>query len=227
MNSLKNMISENNQYIYDVVKDFIKCNDIDNWENFSYDCCYVEHPDDIEMRSGASKLVLIPIEEQFVIKIPYYGEGDCGWIFPYTGAYNEALEEKGYSTKDNNYCALEANLYTEAVKCDCAQFFVPVLFFDTIKGFPVYIQSKATPDFGKNKSDNTDNTYKYASIKNSDIFDPEIGSRLVDFYSTYEIEKFLNFIKTYHINDIGNYRNGGYSIEASRYVFWDFSGFYN
>ena len=101
------------------------------------------------------------------------------------------------------------------------------MFFDTISGFPVYIQSKATPDFRKNKSDNTDNTYKYASIKNSDIFDPEIGSRLVDFYSTYEIEKFLNFIKTYHINDIGNYRNGGYSIEASRYVFWDFSGFYN
>ena len=227
MNSLKNMISENSQYIYDVVEDFIKSNDIDNWENFSYDCCYVEHPDDVEMRSGASKLVLIPIEEQFVIKIPYYGEGDYGWVFPYTGAHNETLEEIGYSVEDNNYCALEANLYAEAVKCDCAQFFVPVLFFDTISGFPVYIQSKATTDFRKNKSGNTDNTYKYASIKNSDIFDPEIGSRLVDFYSTYEIEKFLNFIKTYQINDIGNYRNGGYSIEASRYVFWDFSGFYN
>lgn len=225
MNSLKNMISENSQYIYDVVEDYLKCNSIENWINLYCGCDYEKCPTDVVVRAGASKVVLIPIEKQFVIKIPYYGEGDYDWVLPYTGAHNETLEEIGYSVEDNNYCALEANLYTEAVKYGCAQFFVPVLFFDTIGDIPIYIQYKATPNFEKSINNSADNTYIYASITNSDVLDPQIGSRLIDFYSAYEIEKFLSFIKTYCINDIDNYRNGGYSIEASRYVIWDFSGF--
>lgn len=225
MNSLKNMISENSQYIYDVVEDYLKRNSIESWINLYYSCDYENCPTDVVVRAGASKVVLIPIEEQFVIKIPYYGDSDDGYVYPYTGAYNSVLEEKGYSMESNNYCELEANLYTEAVKYGCAQFFVPVLFFDTIGDIPIYIQYKATSDIKKSKNNSSDNTYIYASIANSDVLDPEIGSRLIDFYSAYEIEKFLSFIKTYHIDDIDNYRNGGYSIEASRYVIWDFSGF--
>lgn len=230
MNSLKNMISENSQYIYDVVEDYLKCNNIESWINLCYGCDYENCPTDVVVRAGASKVVLIPIEEQFVIKIPYYGDygydDDYDCVCPYTGAYNSVLEEKGYSMESNNYCELEADLYTEAVKYGCAQFFVPVLFFDTIGDIPIYIQYKATSDFEKSINNSADNTYIYASITNSDVLDPQIGSRLIDFYSAYEIEKFLSFIKTYCINDIDNYRNGGYSIEASRYVIWDFSGFY-
>ena len=53
MNSLKNMISENSQYIYDVVEDYLKCNNIESWINLCCGCDYENCPTDVVVRAGA------------------------------------------------------------------------------------------------------------------------------------------------------------------------------
>ena len=215
-------------FVYDMVREYLEANDIESWEEFCYGDDYENAPAnfDVEVRAGASKVVLVPHNEQFVVKLPYYGMRDNdGYVYPYCGARNDELEELGYEGESNNYCDLEANLYTESVEVGCAQFFVPVAFFDEVSGVPVYVQAKVTSDYNAIRNTSAENTYKYASIENSNVFDPDFGAKLIDFYSVDEIRTFLRFVKIFHVNDIDNYRNGGYSIEAGRYVIWDFAGF--
>jgi len=228
-------ISQYNKYcdfIYKLVSDYFEANGIDSWENFCYGDDVENEPIYFngEICSGATKVVLVPYDMPFVIKIPFSGwredwDGEC---IPFEEGFNSALEELGYSTQGNNYCDLEVNVYAASVQEGVSQFFAPTIFFDEINSFPIYIQTKITANtWATRKIKPKDNdTYTYASIKNSDMIDPECGTRLLQFYSVEEIARFLSFVKTYNIVDIDNFRNGGVAAEIGRYIFWDYSGYY-
>lgn len=210
-------------FITKAVIDFFKENEVQEWKDFYYgtevDCAdsfdgYVE--------DGASKVVLIPDNVSYVIKIPFYGE--CGWdegeVYPYMGAVSPLIE----TDEPNNYCALESAIYLEAMDWGIEKFFVPTVYIGDVFGVPIYVQTRI-----KNVRHMTDkeNTFKYASIKGSDEFDSDVGAQLVEFYSLEEVETLLRFLKSYHINDVDNFRNGGYDPSYKRHVFWDYAGFNN
>ena len=204
-----------------IVNDFCKANNISDWQDLCYGEDYDNDGLDYMVESGATKVVLIPMDASFVIKIPFFGERDWDWDndpIPYMGAYAPGLDD----VEPNNYCELEAELYKEAIKWKLEDFFVPTVFFGDVHGLPIYVQ----PRIHRIKHQAAkDSAYKYASIKGSEEFDTDVGANLVEFYSLNDVERLLRFFKCYEINDVDNFRNSGYDSICGRYVFWDYAGF--
>jgi hypothetical protein len=208
------------EVIINTVNNFFEENGIESWEGFCYGDDFDGEADGYEIRTGASKVVLIPYGAEYVIKIPYYGQLDDwdGSPIAYEGAWVSEID----TDNTNDYCELEAAVYDEAVEWGVEDFFVPTTWFCDIGHIPIYVQPRVQPSRHKTAEDNT---YKYASIKGSDEFDTDVGASLVEFYTLPHIEKLLQFLKYYHINDVDNFRNGGFDNVTKRHVFWDYAGF--
>lgn len=218
-------------FIYDVVYNYLEANGIEGWEGFCYgDEVFnisEEYRDIVTIRDGATKVVLVFNKENFVIKIPYYGDyDDSGYTCPYQGGRNLVLDDLGYEFEGNDYCELESALYEEAVECGVEDFFSPTVFFGRISGIPIYIQKKvnANPYMVMQKPSNEE-LYTYASINNSGEFDSFFGVMLLRSYPIEQVKRFFQFVKKYNINDMDNYRNGGFDIKLGRWIFWDYCGF--
>lgn len=204
-----------------IVNDFCEANHIEDWQDLCYGEDYDGATSDYMIAAGATKVVLIPMDASFVIKIPFFGEKDWDWDndpIPYMGAYAPGLED----VEPNNYCELEAELYKEAVKWELEDFFVPTVFFGDVCGLPIYVQPRI---HNIKRLAAKDSAYKYASIKGSEEFDTDVGANLVEFYNLNDVERLLQFFKHYKINDVDNFRNSGYDTICGRYVFWDYAGF--
>ena len=206
--------------IVDIVTKFFEDNGIESWEGFCYGDDFDGAADGYEVRTGASKVVFIPDGARYVIKIPYYGQVDDwdGNSVPYQGAFSPEIDTEN----TNDYCELEAAIYDEAVDWGLQDFFVPTTWVCDIGHIPVYVQPRIHPIRHRPTEENT---FKYASVKGSDEFDSDVGACLVDFYALPHIEKLLEFFKFYRINDVDNFRNGGYDTGLQRHVFWDYAGF--
>lgn len=180
-------------------------NDIHSWEDVvaPYADTY-DANDGFEIRTGATKIVLVPNNTSYVIKIPYSGDVDDGSF--------------------TDYCALESQFYDEAEIDGCEQFFVPTQFLMHIADIPIYIQTKIEQIVSARPTN--EEVFKYASIKGSDKLDSSIGGKLVKYYTSEEIKTFLDFISNHNINDLEAARNGEYVKSFGRYVFWDYSGYH-
>ena len=212
-------ISDCMKHVQTIVDIWMKDNDIKRWEDIvapnEFDVVDADY--NFEVRTGATKIVLVLHDMPYVIKIPYIGDDDwCEGINYFNGG---AYDNDGY-----DYCENEAYIYDEAVKFDCAQFFVPTQFLMHVEDIPIYIQTKVTGYLRSERPSNED-MYKYASIRNSDTLDDDVGARLLRYYSMTEIAIFLSFIKAFEINDLEAARNGEYVEAFGRYVFWDYSGY--
>lgn len=209
-------------FITKTVIDFFKENEVQEWKDFYYGP-KIDRADSFngQVKNGASKVVLIPDNTSYVIKIPFYGiSGYDEEVCPYMGAVSPLIETE----EPNDYCALESAIYLEAMDWGLENFFVPTVYVGDVFGVPIYVQTRI-----KNIRHMTDkeNTFKYASIKGSEEFDSDVGAQLVEFYSLEEVETLLRFLKSYRINDVDNFRNGGYDPSYKRHVFWDYAGFNN
>lgn len=213
-------ISECIAHVQELVGVWMKDNEIHSWEDiispYEFD---VADPDyNFQVRTGATKIVLVPDDTSYVIKVPFIGEDF--WDSMGSHYFNGGdRSNDGY-----DYCGHEAYLYDQAKIFGCDQFFVPTIHLITIENIPVYIQTKINYTDHQATPSNED-TYRYASIKNSDVLIPEVGARLLEYYSMSEVASFLGFIKAFEINDLEVARNGEYVEAFGRYVFWDYSGY--
>lgn len=211
MSTIQNIIGQQTvmdcvKYVHEVVECWMCDNDIGGWSDVVSPNCDIYDSDEYsyEIRTGATKVVLIPHDQPYVIKIPYAADEWDGEI--------------------PNYCDMEAGFYDEAEVDGCEQFFVPTQFLTYIKDIPVYIQTKI---YGiKTSYPTCEEVYEYASIEGSDVLDADIGGKLVKYYSSEEIEIFLAFIVAHNINDLEADRNGSYVPTIGRYMFWDYSGYH-
>lgn len=205
-------------YVHELVSVWMQDNNIHSWEDIAApnEFTVIDEDYNFDVRSGATKIVLVPNDLPYVIKIPYYGEETWdGWVHPFNG---------GDEGEDVDYCAEEAEIYADAEISGCAQFFVPMMQLTMAGDIPIYIQTKISAI--RTERPSNENAYRYASIHNSEFLDPEVGGRLVQYYSTEEIAVFLTFIKKHNINDLEGSRNGEYVQAFGRYVFWDYSGYH-
>ena len=83
---------------------------------------------------GASKLVIVPYDLDYVIKIPFNCVYDLGEVYPFTSVPFH-LE---------NYCQAEEEIYELAKEEELEKIFLPIEYVGEIKTFPVYIQQKAS-----------------------------------------------------------------------------------
>lgn len=88
--------------------------------------------------AGATKLVLTPPEEDFVIKIPFTGteidEEENFLYYPFEGAN----EPEGW-----DYCEAELICFNDALSEGVENYFLPIEFIGFVQGHPIYIQKKA------------------------------------------------------------------------------------
>lgn len=104
----------------------------------------------LDIECGASKLVLIPAipDINFVVKIPFNGEGDTWYdvetdkeesdFYEYTGAYFD--DEVSF---DWDYCALEEHIYKYLAEMGLGGCLAQTEHIFTIENHPIYIQPKA------------------------------------------------------------------------------------
>lgn len=114
-------------------------------DNFT-DYFIKEVPEDCNYNYGASKLVIIPEHEDYVIKIPfncvyneYYTDLDDEqeeWLY-FQNAYYCRQEEYGW-----NYCEAEVEYYEEAADWGVEKYFAETRYIGDCHGWPIYIQPK-------------------------------------------------------------------------------------
>lgn len=219
---LQGDVAKEYDFIGESAMNFFDAHGVQSWQEFGYGYD-VTIPENFngDVCEGATKVVLIPDGKNYVIKIPFYGEyDDDDNMVPFMGATSSALEE----SEPNNYCNFEADIYSEAVTWGIEDFFVPTAYVCEIYGVPIYVQTRIT---NTKHTTTKENTFKYASIAGSYEFDCAVGARLVEFYTLENIETFLQFLKVYDLNDLDNFRNGGFDPKFGRHVFWDYAGYRN
>lgn len=212
-------------------------------ESFGYEDPFYElgrymeknYPDfHFEVASGATKCVIVPEGEDYVLKIPFTGYED--WENqPY-----EEDEETGEWTYDDNwdafvpfeaiydYCKAEVDNYQFAIIEGLEDVFAEISLLGYIKGFPIYVQKKVTTFWQtRNRVKHTEeertslkNSYKRGDLEKLPI------DWCLDFIAAYGEEKFMNFLIftiECHINDLHGdnvaYRNGKPCLS-------DFSGYW-
>lgn len=177
--------------------------------------------------SGASKLVIIPDNKDFVIKIPFEYEEECD-EYPYSGAYNVGPEgetlEFGW-----DYCALEAALWEQADKLGIGHLFAKTIFIGEYNNYPIYIQEKCQTFKEVKNIENYSEKSKKRSLKlckenNFWCFNSGWLSDVLDYYDTdAEFMAINKFVRDYHIDDL-HWGNMGYKLDGSP-VLIDYSDF--
>lgn len=187
--------------------------------DFEYDIC-----------SGATKAVIVPKNEDFVIKIPFAGWNDYD---NQTSHYNEEIDEYVYDVPfvafQYNYCQLEEENYECARENNVENYFAKTSLIGFINGFAIYIQDKVESFFHSKSRGYHSEKEKEAltqSYRDEDLEQLPLDWAL-DFINVYGEEEFINFLIftiEYHINDLRNvnvaYRNG-------KPIVCDYSGYWS
>lgn len=183
---------------------------------------------------GASKIVLIPENKNFVVKIPFKKDAS------YSDDYNEEAWESLPSfcsayyplsgTNGFDYCRSEAEYFKLAKRSGIAEFFAATIFIGTYNHYPIYIQEKINPAENDWKShthtpaerQKTRNTLASMNVYTDSIADDDLVEILQQ-HSKKKVKKFFDFLDHYHIRDVRP-ANYGYDSEGM-VVLSDYSDF--
>jgi hypothetical protein len=176
---------------------------------------------------GATKLAIIPSNEDFVIKIPFTGTYVPNYDDDYEENPGEWQDFWGAEDSDQpwNYCESEVNRYQIAEENGFAACFAETKLLGTIHGFPIYIQEKCEilEHCYKSHTHSKEECHYYS--KNfSSMIDP---NWLVDFglyYGEGMLKDFLHFLELMGWDDDLRKSNIGYIKD--RPVIVDYSGFW-
>ena len=127
--------------------------DADGNAEYSKGFSYIYEQVDEEIKTGISKVVIIPHDSSYVLKIPYRGarDGEDYYDFHYAG--NEI--------RDWDYCETEAEIY-DAFKAEGLECFLAktVRYGEDATGYPLYIQEKCITSYDYGDLD-SNYTYDY------------------------------------------------------------------
>ena len=137
---------------------------------------------------GASKFVILPEGEDFVIKIPFTGAYDVDMDYDEEDSEsNRYFYEPFYGASDDtgaDYCAAECYIYEEAKDEGFEQLFLKIKKVAECDGVGVYIQPKAQ-SFSR-----TSNHGKYASNKSKEAVKKAIENKPFDYDPGFTINSF-------------------------------------
>ena len=189
-------------------------------EDFLISCIKCDEAHDFDWEDGASKLVIIPEYNDFVIKIPF------------NGSYNLMSEE--YIDFSQNYCETEIDLYEKIIAENpiFAQFFLPLTRVEEFEKYDIYIQAKCKT-FNNTNNEERKSSYSKESLAKSTEFGKKVFTRLpVDWIAgVLEVlkdesllEEFINVLDKYDIGQDLHYGNIGYY--NNKPIILDYAGFY-
>jgi hypothetical protein len=184
-----------------------------------------------EWREGASKLVIIPDNADYVIKIPYTGRR-------YWDYENEEYIHSKFTFANNtdeyfwDYCLTETLLWRIAKNENVNQIFAKERIIGAINKHPIYIQQRAevygySDKYDSASDDERQKTIKHCEQKHFNIFEDELLSWQTDaleYYGEKKFDKIMSFIKKYEIGDLHD-SNLGYIGEKP--IILDYSDFWD
>lgn len=211
----------------------------DNAEDFIENKTHFPETFKFTWNMGASKLVILPCGEDFVIKIPFNGTYCDDEIDYETG---EVLSEGGWECFtsyeydsdmdfDGNYCGREADISDIAAAEDLEECFAITECVGRCKGYLIYKQARATTilaDVLDEKSDSLSiEERKSIRDKCNDMgvygFNIYWLKDFLEFFGEEILKQLDRFIDTYGINDLHT-SNVGYI--GNRPVLIDYSGYF-
>lgn len=197
-------------------------------EDFAYEVL-----PNINWNNGASKIVFIPSESDYVIKIPFSGQEETVY-----GEDDEVLDYTDFhyffgANEHWDYCAVEVEISSKAEKLGLGKCFAKTIFLGDMNGYPVYSQEKATTFFDLKDNDDIDMWSKEKVEKNKKTrtkckemqvccFNSTWLSDFIEYYGEKTFKDFMLFLKEERIGDLHS-ENIGY-IE-DRPVLIDYSDF--
>ena len=173
------------------------------------------------IQSGASRVCLIPDDENFVIKIPFRGDEDDGDFY--------GARAKGKRCWD--YCATEVKLYYRAKSKKIAPVFAKEYKIGEIDGYPIYVQTKVLITCDKPSSSSLEKKYKVSKKVEKFVQNSRLGDHIDSFWAQMVTikygELFFNalekFFDEYCIWDLHN-GNIGFD-ENDNPVIFDYASF--
>lgn len=217
--------------------------DYDNALNDCFCAVYASNSD-AEVYHGVTKMVIVPKDNNKVIKIPFLGYWyyQCGDWDEKNQCYTEGNSEwEPFTCCDpeggnpDNYCEHETTLYNIAVENGFGQFFLDTKFYGFIPVYnsnlqhPIYIQEKAIEyeDYiykNKEKKEPSDDSRKLARTLFSREICPETWIAIaIDKYGKELVEKFFKFLDEYDMSGDLHSGNVGFTKDGNP-VLLDWAG---
>lgn len=172
----------------------------------------------IKVSNGLTKICLLNVDNEFVIKIPIEGEYD---FWSRTPEFNRYC---------HNYCQLDNDVYNKISSeknKDFVDLFLPVFYIGEVNGLGIYIQKKVdfvgTKDVDESLWDTAEqflnDSYSVYSCTGDDT---DLVVSLLDYFGIEETEVLFSLMNRHEIKDLhcGNF---GY-IGNKPYIF-DYSGY--
>ena len=192
-----------------------------NWVSHIYDEIKLDYPNSICFSSGATKGVLIPVEEDYVLKIPFFCEYES-----YSEQYLEFYGADEPEGKD--YCMVEIIKYEQVKEAGLEDCFAKIEILGRVNDRPIYIQEKATEIF----SDDREAAFYSEAIKEStkakcqelnvDCFN---ACWISDFLNYFSEEVFIKLQDFLYNNRIWDLHSGNLGYIGDRPVIIDWGGY--
>lgn len=176
-----------------------------NWRGYNNE--------DYKVDSGASKVVLVFENSDYVVKIPFKGE-----YCAFSGA-RVGEDEYGW-----DYCASEQFFYRKAIEAGLEDFFMETIFIGKFEDHPIYLQKKVSV-YGYNsetKSSESSKEIFVSKFRHSEIQNEDFGGILIDYYGVERVNQLVEFLSEVGISDLHSSNVG---IRANRPVLFDYSGY--
>ena len=162
--------------------------------------------EEYEICHGVSKVVLVPADGDYVIKIPFNGTYES--CYDDNGDFEDEIWNEFYNAPEEcgwDYCATEVEVYEKAKEYNVECFFVKTELLCTSKNFhPIYIQEKAKTrnsvarDELMKPSEKSLKEYKEKYKKDFGsmgvLRDEEWIALCLDKYNIDIVERFVNFL---------------------------------
>ena len=199
--------------------------------------------EDYTIDSGASKVVLVFTNSNYVVKIPFKGEDcryedygcenscsrNCSCSRCSRRSVGEGCDEfTGARVGENeygwDYCASEQFFYEKAVIAGVEEFFIKTILIGEYCGHPIYLQEKVEVygDSSQTKSSEQSKEIFIKKFCHSEIQDEDFGGLLVEYYGEDRVNQLVEFLSEVGINDLHNSNVG---IRANCPVLFDYSGY--
>lgn len=184
-------------------------------------------PDDFkyDWKEGASKLVIIPYDADYVIKIPYNGQYRRS-----TKMFEQFLSANGTDNYFWDYCLTETLVWKLAKIEHIHKAFAKERMIGMINGHPIYIQQRVEifSDLDECYADDEikrEKTKDYCEKKGLVTFYEEVlnwQADALEYYGPKQFDKIMSFIKR---NSIGDFHNSNLGYFGTKPVFVDYSDF--
>ena len=228
------LLDEINRFCDDIYYDFNEDNGYEWVEGFINNLSIK-----VEVAMGASKLVLIPVNQNYVLKIPFLGRYIEEWVenedYPYKEGdpeyqWREAGEYQSIFTpfewaaireEDENwdYCAAETSIYELAEQEGLEGYFAAEYLLGFINDIPVYVQDKVCPaeeatesPYGSLSSHDRKEYNHYRSSASPDYnrFPPKWANHFLKVYGEQELTRLINFLEEHKVNQDWHWGNLAY-----------------